>query len=66
VTVGSIIKRARRMGRIRDGLALCDNCDTPASRELSIALSWTACAPCVSGEADSFDPADLISTEALQ
>ena len=56
-----IIARARRMGRIKDGLVLCDNCDTPASRTYSTALSWTGCGPCVTGEADTFDPDDFIS-----
>ena len=50
-TVERIIRRARNMGRIRDGLVICDHCDTPASRELSLALSWTCCA-CALGEAD--------------
>jgi hypothetical protein len=52
--------RARKNGRIRDGLLLCDNCDTPASLSLSRALHWTACGPCATGEADSLDPADFI------
>jgi hypothetical protein len=55
-----IIARAIRTKRVKDGLVLCDNCDTPASKSLSTSLSWTACAPCVWGEAGSFDPADLI------
>lgn len=65
-TVERIIRRARNMGRIRDGLVICDNCDTPASRELSLALSWTCCAPCALGEADAFDDSDLISVEAIK
>jgi hypothetical protein len=48
------------MGRVKDGLVLCDHCDTPASRSLSLVLSWTACAPCVFGWAKSFDHVDLI------
>lgn len=55
-----ILARARRMGRIRDGLVLCDTCDTPASLACSIALAWTCCGPCATGEADSFNPDDLI------
>jgi len=58
-----IIRRAGRQGRVRDGLVLCDNCDNPASRDLSTELSWTACAPCVFGEADSLDEADFIHVE---
>ena len=55
-----IIARAHRMGRIKDGLVLCDNCGNPACLSLSITLSWTACSVCVWGEADSFDPEDVI------
>lgn len=55
-----IIAEARRKGRIKDGLVLCELCDTPAARSLSQALSWTGCAPCILGEADSFDSEDLI------
>ncbi len=55
MTIEQIIKRAQRMGRIKDGLVLCDNCDTPASLSLALNMSWTPCAPCVFGEADSFD-----------
>lgn len=62
--LAKIIARAKKNGRIRDGLVLCENCDTPASMDLSLSLSWTCCAPCVWGEADSFDSADLISVEA--
>lgn len=64
-SIARIIRVARREGRINDGLVLCDNCDTPASKSLSQDLYWTACAPCIWGEADSFDPNDLIPvTEA--
>ena len=60
--IDRIIANARRNGRVsQDGLVLCDNCDTPASRSLSLSLSWTACAPCVWGAAGSFDPEDLIT-----
>jgi hypothetical protein len=55
-----IIDRAIHTGRVKDGKVLCENCDAPASRELSLALSWTCCAPCATGEADSFDSGDLI------
>lgn len=60
MTLSRIISRARRMGRIRHGLVLCDNCENPASLSLSLDMSWTCCAPCVWGEADSFDPEDVI------
>lgn len=60
MTIKKIIERARRAGRIREGLVLCDNCDSPASKRLSLKLSWTACAPCVWGDADSIDPNDFI------
>lgn len=55
-----IIERAKRIHKVRDGLVLCDNCSTPASKSVSLALSWTACAPCAFGEARSFDAGDLI------
>jgi len=61
--IEEIIKKAKREGRVKSGLVLCDNCDTPASRSLSLAVGWTGCAPCIQGEADSFDPEDLIPTD---
>lgn len=61
MTVKAIIERATRMGKVRGGVVLCDVCDTPASASLSKKVGWTACAPCVWGEADSYDPSDLIS-----
>ncbi len=63
MTIMKIIARAKRMGHIRGGLVICDNCDTPASKKWSQAISWTACAPCALGEADSFDSSDLIHVE---
>ncbi len=42
-------------------LVLCDNCDNPASWSLSKAVGWVGCAPCILGEADSFDTDDLIA-----
>ncbi len=59
--ISKIIATAKRKGRVAGGLVLCDNCDTPASRSLSQDLHWTACAPCVWGESDSFDATDLIA-----
>lgn len=47
-----IVRRARRLGHIANGLVLCDNCDSPADREGSLALSWTGCHTCIWGEAD--------------
>ena len=64
MTIPEIVKRARRTGRAKDGLVLCDNCDTPASKSLSVAVGWTCCGPCCTGEADSFDSADLIYVKA--
>ena len=60
VKLAKLVSRARRMKRIRDGVVLCDNCGNPASLSLSLDLSWTCCAPCVWGEADSFDPEDVL------
>jgi hypothetical protein len=60
MTIEKIIARAKREGRIKDGLVLCDVCDNPADGELSVALRWTACAPCVWGESDSLDPEKFI------
>jgi hypothetical protein len=60
MTIERIIKRARRMGRIKNGFVLCDNCDTPASKEYSTALSWTACGGCATGESDEVRPEDFI------
>jgi hypothetical protein len=66
MTLDKIIERAKRMKRIGPtGLVLCDNCDTPASESLSLELGWTACAPCVTGEAKSFDAGDLIPTKSM-
>lgn len=65
MTIEQIIARARRMGRIsKEGLVLCDNCDTPADAAASKAIRWTACAPCAYGEADALDPAEFITAEA--
>ncbi len=63
MSIPQIIRRAMRMGRIKDGLVLCDNCDTPADKTLSRQLSWTACGPCALGEADSFDAGNLIHAD---
>jgi len=65
MNIRKIIKRAVRMNRVKDGLVLCDHCDTPASAALSQKLGWTACTICVWGEADSFDPDDLIAVDAI-
>lgn len=56
----TVIRRASRMGRIRDGLVLCDNCDNPAD-DTSRFISWTGCGPCIFGEADALDPEEFIS-----
>jgi hypothetical protein len=57
------IRRAIGRGQTANGLVLCDNCDTPASRSLSKACGWIGCGPCITGEAKSFDPKDLIAVE---
>jgi hypothetical protein len=59
--MGKIIKRALRILRVGNGLVLCENCDTPASRKYSLALSWICCAPCATGESDTVKPADFIA-----
>ena len=46
-------------------LVLCDNCDTPASWSMSISVGWIGCAPCITGESESFDPEDLIPVERI-
>jgi len=61
--IDRIIARAIQQGNVKNNLVICDNCNTPASKSLSLAMSWTGCAPCMLGEADSFDPADLIHVE---
>lgn len=65
MNINKVIARAKRTGRIANGLVLCDNCDNPADRELSQRLGWTACAPCAWGEADSLDPAKFIAVASL-
>ena len=55
-----IVDRAKRTHRIKDGFVLCDNCDTPASKKYSMALSWTACGGCATGESAEVDPSDFI------
>jgi hypothetical protein len=62
----SIINRARRLGRMDGPVVLCDNCDTPASKAYSQALSWTCCAPCATGDSDALDPNDFISVVTAQ
>jgi hypothetical protein len=46
-----------------NGLLLCTNCGTPASASLSVAVGWIGCAPCITGEARSFNDEDLILEE---
>ena len=58
-----IIERAQRTGRVRDGMVLCENCDTPASKKYSTALSWNCCGGCATGEAAEIDPCDFIVVE---
>lgn len=63
-SLSQIIHTAKKNHRIADGLVLCDLCDNPASLSLSLAMSWTGCAPCMFGEADSFDSSDLIAVDS--
>jgi hypothetical protein len=63
MTLAKIIARARKTGRVKDGLVLCDNCDTPASKTYSTMLSWTGCGPCATGQSSEFDASDLIPVE---
>lgn len=63
MTIEKIIARAVRMGRIADGLVLCDNCNNPADKDLSKSLSWTCCGPCATGESDTLDLDNTISVE---
>lgn len=51
--------------RAKEGLVVCEVCGTFASWELSCDVGWVGCAPCITGEADSFDPADLIASEYI-
>lgn len=53
----------KRKIKIKHGLVLCENCDNPASWELSVKVGWIGCAPCITGKADSFDVSDLIHSE---
>jgi hypothetical protein len=55
-----LIERAQRLGHVENGFVTCDICDTPADRDLSLALHWTGCAPCITGEAASLDPEQFI------
>lgn len=50
--------------KIKDDLILCVNCNTPASWKLSKEIGWVGCAPCITGEAKSFDAFDLIPKES--
>ena len=56
-----IIYLAKRKGRIKNGLVLCDNCDNPASKSMATTMSWVGCGPCYTGEADSLDFEDVIA-----
>lgn len=60
-SIVEIIQRAQRIGRVGDGFVLCDNCDTPASKTYSTALSWTCCGGCATGESAEVRPGDFIS-----
>jgi hypothetical protein len=69
MTYSELIKAEPRCERdemwVKNGLLLCTNyCNTPASASLSVAVGWIGCAPCITGEAGSFDEEDLILEEA--
>ena len=51
--------------RIKEGLVLCENCDDPADWDLSIEQGWVGCAPCMTGEWQSFNPENLIVKERI-
>ena len=57
--------KTRKELRIKTGLVLCDNCDTPASWDGSVDCGWIGCSPCILGESDSFDASDLIVEEYI-
>jgi hypothetical protein len=55
---------AKEAARFDNELLLCGNCGSmPASASMSIAVGWIGCAPCITGEADSFDDEDLVLEE---
>ena len=68
MTYEELIKAEPRLksdkARFGYGLLLCANCEEPASASMSIAVGWIGCAPCVTGEADSFDVEDLVLERA--
>jgi hypothetical protein len=70
LTYEEMIKAEPRIAREKPaftdyGLLLCRNrCGTPASASMSVAVGWIGCAPCITGEADSFDEDDLVIEEA--
>lgn len=57
--IRQIVLRAQRIGHVRDNLVLCDVCDNPASKSISV-KGPVLCGPCATGEADSLDWADVI------
>jgi hypothetical protein len=58
--IREILSWARRHGRIRDGIVLCENCDNPALKSVALKMSWVGCGPCYFGEADMLDWDDVI------
>jgi hypothetical protein len=69
MTYQELIKKEPRLKREKPrfdgGFLLCGNCRSGAlaSASLSVAVGWIGCAPCVTGEADSFDDGDLVLKE---
>lgn len=69
MTYDELIKKEPRLkgdeASFENGLLLCANCGTPASASMSVAVGWIGCAPCITGEAASFDDGDLVLEERL-
>jgi hypothetical protein len=67
LTYEDLIKAEPRLesdeAAFENGLLLCTNCGSPASASMSVAVGWIGCAPCITGEAESFDDGDLVLEE---
>lgn len=51
--------------KIEHKLVMCGNCGNFAIWEYSASIGWIGCAPCVTGESESFDPSDLIAESCV-
>lgn len=56
-------RKNRRNRRIKDGLVLCENDDTPASTA-SFAVGWFGCGACIFGSSSEIDPSEFITEPA--